>query len=180
MRYLLSIIFSVCLLSVLGQTTTSNDTLNWQESRPLKLDDFKGEPIEGIGLAGEAFCMNLANFKKPNAFQKTRFTVVAIFDRSKSWIDPEAESENLLSYFQIMFNIYEIHARYLRKDLAESKFGLDPSPLFQEKYNASMSSLMNQFNQYRRETKMGSDQKKVEEWKLKIDEELNSLSEYKR
>lgn len=163
----------------MGQTATSNDTLHWQASRPLTWDDFKGEPIEGIGMAGEAFCMNLANFNRPNAFKKTKFTVLAIFDRTKSWIDPEAKAESLLAYFQVMFNIYEVHARYLRKDLAESKFGYDPTPLFQEKYNASMTKLMNQFNQFRRETKMGRDQKKVEEWKLKIEEELDSLASFR-
>ncbi len=136
--------------------------------------------MEGLGLMGEVFCMNLANFEKPNAFQKTKFKVVAIFDRTKSWIDPDAKTDVGLTYFQVMFNIYEVHARSLRKDLATSKFGYDPTPLFQEKYNNSMTNLTNEFNQFRRETKMGIDIDALMAWKTQVEEELGTLDEYKQ
>ena len=180
MRYVLTIISGLFFLAAEGQTTVSNDTIQWQESRPLTWDDFKGEPMEGLGLMGEAFCMNLANFARPNAFQKAKFNVVAIFDRTKSWIDADAKSEAGLTYFQVMFNIYEVHARNLRKDLATSKFGYDPTPLFQEKYNNSMTNLINEFNQFRRETKMGADSNALMTWKIRVEEELKMLDEYKR
>lgn len=180
MRYILTIIFGLSFLTGQGQTTVSNDTLQWQESRPITWDDFKGEPIEGLGLVGEVFCMNLANFERPNAFQKTKFKVVAIFDRTKSWIDKDAREETVLTYFQVMFNIYEVHARSLRKDLATSKFGYDPTPLFQEKYNNSMNNLINEFNQFRRETKMGTDINALMTWKKRVEEELKALEDFRR
>jgi hypothetical protein len=180
MRYLLTILLGLIFLTTQAQTTISNDTIHWRESRPLTWDDFKGEAIEGIGLTGEAFCMNAAGFKKPNAFQKSAFDVVAMFDRAKSWMDPKAKSDEGLMFFQIMFNIYEVHARSLRKDLATSKFPFDPSALFQEKYNASMTNLTNEFNEFRRETKLGTDSDALKRWKIKVDEELNTLDEYKQ
>jgi len=180
MRYILTGLFFGLLLSVKAQTPVSNDTLQWNENRPLSWSDFKGEPMEGVGLSGEVFCMNLANYERPNAFQKTKFKVVAIFDRTKSWINTEAKSDVGLTYFQVMFNIYEVHARNLRKDLATSKFKADPNPEFQEKYNTSMTNLINEFNQFRRETKMGLDTAALATWKTKVKEELTTLEEYKK
>lgn len=179
MRYILSILLAVIFLTAEAQTTVSNDTIHWRESRPLTWDDFKGEPVEGIGLMGESFCMNAAGFSKPNAFQKTKFDVVAMFDRSKSWIDPKAKSEAGLTYFQVLFNIYEVHARSLRKDLATSKLGYDPTQKFQEKYNNSMTGLADEFNQFRRETKLGTDSDALASWKIKVEEELKMLEEYR-
>ena len=178
-KYLLAATILFAQWSLNAQTAPSNDTLHWKSSKPLSWEDFKGEAIEGIGLQGEAFCMNLASFNKPNAFQKTRFEVAAIFDRQKSWVLEDMKDDGVLEYFQIMFNIYEVHARKLRKDLSETKFGLDPNTIFQEKYNHSMSELMNQFNAYRKETKMGLDLAAVKSWKVKIGEELKSLEAHK-
>lgn len=176
-NHLIVLIIAISINSY-GQAEISSDTLHWSSNRLLSWDDFKGEPIEGIGLHGEVFCMNLANFERPNAFQKTKFKVVAIFDRTKSWIIEEYQSDIGLTYFQIMFNIYEVHARGLRKELTNSKFGSDPTPIFQEKYNNSMTYLIDEFNQFRKETKLGRDTKILMEWKNKVEEELMALNDF--
>jgi hypothetical protein len=178
LRYFLSIVLAGIVWSATCQTQVSNDTLHWNGKRPLAWEDFRGEPIEGIAVSGEVFCMNLANFVRPGAFQKTRFTVVSIFDRTKSWINSAAKSELGLKYFQVMFNIYEVHARNLRKDLATSKFSGDPTQAFQAKYNLSMTNLTNEFNEFRRQTKLGSDSVALDQWKVKVDEELKALEDY--
>jgi len=176
MKYILTGLLLAMLVSAKAQT---NDTLQWNENRPLTWDDFRGEPMEGIALNGEAFCMNQANFERPNIFQKTKFKVVAIFDRTKSWINKDFKSDIALTYFQVMFDIYEVHARSLRRDLSTSKFGADPNPQFQEKYNDSMTNLINEFNQFRKETKLGADTKALMTWKEKVNEELKALDNYK-
>lgn len=180
MRYILTgLLLTIGTLSF-GQANVSNDTLQWRSNRLLTWDDFRGEPLEGVGLNGEAFCMNMANFEMAGMFQKTKFKVAAIFDRTKSWITVEHKSDVGLTYFQVMFNIYEVHARSLRRDLSTTKFGSDPTPVFQEKYNQSMTNLSNEFNQFRRETKLGRDEDSLTRWKVKVDEELKLLDEYKK
>lgn len=179
LKYLFILILLSTQLCLSAQETLSDDTLHWSESRPLSWDDFKGEVIEGVGLGGEIFCMNMANFNRPSAFHKIRFEVVALFDRQISWANEEMRTDQGLLYFQTIFNIYEVHARELRKDLAESKFGLDPNPLFQEKFNRSNSKLMQEYNAFRRETKMGTDQAAIEKWNTNIEAELQALEEYK-
>ncbi len=168
-----------CALKINSQTSLSNDTLIWHLSRPLSWSDFKGEVIDGIGLSGEIFCMNLANFEKKNALVKTTYSVVSVFDRNKSWVDPKIKTSHGLMYFQVTFDIYEVHARKLRKDLSEADFGSDPNQQFQQKYNASMTELTQEFNSFRKETKMGSVMGELKKWRIKIDEELKQLESYK-
>ena len=180
MRYVLTGLLLTTVHLVFGQTNVSNDTLHWNSNRQLTWDDFRGDPLEGIGLDGEVFCMNMANFERPNIFQKAKFKVVAIFDRTKSWIDEDHKSDIALRYFQVMFNIYEVHARSLRRDLSTAKFGADPTPIFQEKYNQSMTNLATEFNLFRKETKLGRDVSELDKWKLKVDEELKALEVYER
>jgi len=160
------------------QTGLPNDTIHWDNSRKLAWSDFKGVSLEYTGFMGEAFCMMTANFERPTIFSKINFKVYAIFDRSKSWVSSKASNENSLLYFQIMFDLYELNARKLRKDLSGTKFGADPNPLFQEKYNASMTALINEFNEFRKETKMGQDNIALISWDKKVHDNLTLLEDY--
>lgn len=172
--------FLVLSLFSNSQTSLSNDTLIWRSSRPLTWADFKGEVIDGIGLSGEIFCLNLANFERKNASANTNYTVTSVFDRNKSWIAPKLKTTQELLYFQCVFDIYEVHARKLRKEFSENDLGEDPNPMFQKLYNASLTDLTTEFNHLRKETKMGSLLKEVKRWRLKIDEELKQLDAYKK
>jgi len=178
MKWLFIPILTLLCSFVEAQSLSSMDTLQWRSSRPLTWEDFKGEPIDGIGLTGEVFCMNIANFERANAFQKVRFKVFPIFDRPKSWINNDMKSADALRYFQVIFNLYEVHARHLRKELSVTKFGADPNPVFQEKYNTSMALLMEEFNQFRKDTKMGVDKNALIAWETKVDGELKSLEAF--
>ena len=180
MKLLLSVYLVFIFTNTFSQTTTQNDTLHWSVNRLLNWSDFKGEAIEDIGFVGEAFCMNFARFEKLNAFQKTKFKVNAVFDRTKSWVEKDTKVDQLLLYFQVMFNIYEVHARALRKDFANSKMGYDPTNQFQEKYNNSMTNLTNEYNQFRKETKLGIDSIALVSWKQKVELELNELRDYSK
>jgi hypothetical protein len=179
MRLYLTLACLVLINTVFGQTNVSNDTLHWNENRKLKWEDFRGEPQEYSGFIGECFCMNLANFERPNIFSKTTFTVISLFDRTKSWVSTSAKSDIGLVYFQTIFNIYELHARELRKELSATKFGTDPTKIFQDKYNASMTDLMNHYNQFRKETKMGSDTNILKLWSGEVQSSLDSLNNYR-
>jgi hypothetical protein len=169
-----------CLISVnlAAQTGQSADTVCWDEGYHLTWTDFKGEPLEFTGLGAEATCFLFANFERTTAFSKLIFHVNAVFDRTSSWVNPKAKSESGLVYFRLMFDLYEVHARQLRKELAETRFGLDPNPLFRKKYNNAMNTLMNEFNEFRKETKMGTDKLALYSWKSRIAKELGDLKDY--
>ncbi|MBP1674667.1 MAG: hypothetical protein H6Q24_805 [Bacteroidetes bacterium] len=164
---------------IFAQSNLPNDTLHWNENRKLSWNDFKGEPLDYTGFQGEAFCMNMANYERPNAFSKTTFAVTAVFDRTKSWVNPKAKTDQGLLYFQVMFDLYELHARELKKELSEINLGNDPNSIFQEEYNHSMTALSNEFNEFRKDTKLGQDSNVLTDWNRKTQEKLKLLDNYK-
>jgi hypothetical protein len=83
MRTLMTLAGLILAFQALAQSNLPNDTIHWNENRKLSWSDFRGEPLEYTGFQGEAFCMNLANYERPNVFSKTSYKVIAVFDRTK-------------------------------------------------------------------------------------------------
>lgn len=179
MRISLTFVSLILACQAFAQSNPPNDTLHWNENRRLTWNDFKGESLDYTGFHGEAFCMNMADYERPNVFSKTTFTVTAVFDRTKSWVNPDAKTDLGLLYFQIMFDLYELHARELKKELTETDLGNAPNEVFQQKYNSSMTSLTNEFNEFRKETKLGQDSNALTAWHRKTQEKLRLLDNYK-
>jgi len=163
--------------AIFSQSKNLNDTLHWKESKPLSWQDFKGKPKNG--MSGEAFCMLMANYEKPNPLKKTKFKIAAVWDRKKSWIAPDSKTADELLYYQVLFDIYEVHARKLRKEFSETKFGLNPEAEFRGKYNTATENLTEEANDYRDETNEGADIAAVKKWNEKIKEEFKQLEKFK-
>ena len=178
MKYILTALSLLLLLSANAQVKVSDDTLHWNANHPLTWDDFMGEPTEGNVLHGQILCINLAGFQRPSAHHETQFKVVSVFDRKNSWM-PENERTDLgLSYYQAMFDIYEWNARKMRKDYADSRTAQDPDTDFREKYSQSANNRAADLNLFKKETKQGLDSTAVATWRAKLDEELKALEEY--
>jgi|ERR1051326_2521333 hypothetical protein len=170
-------VVSVFISSFIIAQTKPGDTLHWSESKPLSWDDFKARPKKE--MTGETFCMLEANYEKPNPLKKTKFKIFAVWYKSKSSIAPSSKSADELLYYQVLFNIYEAHARKLRKDFSETKFGLNPEKEFRDKYNDEVEKLTDETNDYRDETNEGSNAAAVKKWEAKEKEELKQLEKFK-
>lgn len=178
MKYTLTGLFLVLLLSVQAQVKVSNDTLHWNANRPLEWSDFKGEPEEGGHLHGQVLCINLAGFQRQSAHHKIQFKIVSVFDRLNSWMPKEEQTEVGLNYFQVMFNIYEVHARKMREAFALSRSSVNPDAEFQEKYGTSTIDRSAELNEFKMKTKQGLDTAALSIWKIKVDEELKLLEAF--
>jgi len=121
----------------------------------------------------------LANYRKANLFLPTKALVVTVLDRKNSWINSSKKTDELLKYYQVMFDLSEVYARRLRKEFNGTKFGLSPDKVFQDKYSAMLTALTDRSKQYMKETKMGSDADMVNKWDAVIQSELKELEEYK-
>lgn len=172
------VVLFLCCGIVTAQTTYSNDTLHWDPAYALSAADFKGEPQEYTGLGGENFCMILVDYSKPNVFAKTTIHGIALFDRNKSWLSKAHRNANGLSFFQTMFDLYELHARKFKKWFADDPVSGDPKAAFEERYNATMSALTEEFNAFRKDTRMGVDAEQLALWNARVREEIAELSAY--
>lgn len=179
MKNLASIVLFVFLNSALLAQNNLNDTLHWCEQKPLTYDDFRGESMEFTGFVGENFCLLSANYSRPNTFAKTEYQIEAIWDRQKSWLAKEAQTKENLLFFQVCFDIYELHARLLRKKCAAFPRNTDPAQILQPTYNQAMSGLLEEYNMFRKETKMGRDAEAVLAWSDAVREKLDQLVEFR-
>ena len=175
-------LFTITFLSIILTTFSqglSNDTIHWIYYRKLSLSDFKGDPIEVPGMSGQTLIVILANYHKVTLFLPTQTSVVTVFDRKNSWLNDASKTEQSLRYYQVMFDLYEVCARKLRKDFKNTKFGLDPNKVFQDKYNSELTALSNINKEYMKETKMGTDLDSINKWDNTIQSELKELEEFK-
>jgi len=180
MKYILTGLFLTLLFSAQAQVKVSDDTLHWNANRPLQWSDFKGEPTEGKVLHGQVLCLNLGGFQRQSAHHEIQFKMVAVFDRLNSWMPEEERTDVGLSYFQVMFNIHEVHARKMREAFAVSRSGKNPDAEFQEKYSTSAIDRSAELNEFKKETKMSLDTTALATWKIKVDEELKVLEAYRK
>ena len=176
MKKIFFLFILVFISSALFAQVKPSDTLHWKESKPLSWAEFKGKPKNG--MSGEAFCMIDARYEKPNPLKKTKFKIFAVWDKSKSWIAPASKTADELLYYQVLFNIYEVQARKLRKELSESKPGLDPEKTFREKYNQADASLTDDQRDFRDETDEGANIEELKTWDEKVKKELKDLQQF--
>ena len=112
---------SVIVLTLLGTSVNDKEKIQWQEDRQLTWEDFKGVPANaGTFVAstnsGISFSYSIGN---RNGEYRFDYTVRSNFYPNQSWYLPESASEYILKHEQTHFDISELHARILRKRLAE-------------------------------------------------------------
>lgn len=172
---LLGLSFISLSLPVFSQTLSS-DTMHWKENHKLEWKDFSGKPLAQAGITGQATMVMNAQFHKT---LRATAVVETIFDRKTSWVAKEDQTEQELRYYQVMFNLYEVASRKLRKQFKETRFGLDPDKIFQEKYRDASTALDERCKLYMDETDMGADAAELERWAKTLQLELKELETYK-
>jgi hypothetical protein len=155
----------------------NHDVLVWNEYYELQWRDYKGvRGPDARGDAGTAVKIKATPFRVKN---KIRYTVEAIFIRSKSWVsDP---SDQLLLHERLHFHIAELYARKIRKRVKELN---EQSVSDIKVYNAAIRELLDESNgvdiQYDAETLHGALLKKQKMWDEKVKAELLLLAKYKK
>jgi hypothetical protein len=155
----------------------SRDVIVWNEYRPLTWDDFQGKRTEDA--AGDAGTVVQIKAKPYMVKDQVKYDVFAVFVKNKSWAD--AQSQELLAHEQLHFDIAELYARKIRKEIAALA---DASENEVKVYNRAIQHLLNESNemdiQYDLETLHGAMQKKQAEWVKNVKAELTELARYKK
>lgn len=174
-----NLLFALCLVSLhpdVFSQALSSDTIHWKGNHKLDWKDFTGTPPKSANGKVQVTMVMDAKFHK---VLRSTTTVETILDRKKSWISKELQTEQELKYYQVMFNLYEVESRKLRKQFKETKLGLDPEKVFHEKYNAALAALDERSKQYMEETDTGTDATELEKWNKTLEQELKQLEAYK-
>ncbi len=176
----LILLLSLIPIVLFGQTAVSNDIL-WSETRNLRLEDYKiySSDENTVAYTNFSIYFQLMGFDamSKNLNQK----VFNKFSGSSSIINPSIpDLQRVLDYQQVCFDLNEVFTRKLRKELLLNKNTLWEGFSEANRIHSTITSdasrvqmLMNN------ETKGGTLEGKVNEWRAKIKLELNRLEEFR-
>jgi Bacterial protein of unknown function (DUF922) len=156
--------------------------IEWSADRKLTWEDFKGAPtaISDTNFAATTNCGFGFHSNRVTMFEKVEIFTRNIFNCNLSWVRPnQMDRADLLEHEQGHFDISEIYARQLRKELKEAGlnyFNLNnkATKIFSQVYSVYQA----QQELYEKETNFGLDKKGQAEWNNKILAELLALDAY--
>lgn len=181
---LMSLLFMECAgtkTAGLYDTYNSDDYVIWSEDRKLAWSDFRGAPEYGNDVISESLFKLPSRAGRENVFTQKEITAFAVFDKSKSWVKKELASDRALLFNQVMFDIYELYARRLKKEFHEAKINIEDTEKEFRRINEENNRLLkNELTKYQVITKLGDDETAIKEWSVKIKDRLNELKEYQQ
>ena len=155
----------------------SDNEIYWDAKRKLTWDDFKGSVDIKSSRASISDCRISTDYKTKK--DSVLFFINSYFSISSSWVKSENKTDLILKHEQGHFDINEIYARKLRKELQEHKFYLNTLGLeFDKIVSKYFDSLNKEQKLYDIETKHSQNRPKQLTWEKKVDGELNTLKKY--
>ena len=175
----------LCLIPFLAASLTlsaqSNDTyLYWNANRKLTVSDFAIKTSDGKAGTSAAqyylsYEVNGFDFMTKNFNKKVHNCII----RSASWIDTTYDVKTSLRYQQTLFDLSEVYARHLRKDLRDNRKKLLKGTDFIKELSAkSMADFAKRQIEYNSDTQFGTNKMAQERWEQQIQLELNQLKEF--
>jgi hypothetical protein len=177
-RFILLIIFFLPFF-LSAQKIKKEDIINWSNDRPLTWADFKGKIDPANKLEAAATCTQLIVTPDNQCKDSIKYFVYAQAVKTKSWKLKKEDSDYMLKHEQTHFDIAELFARKLRKELAETAFTTKTlNSQIEKLFNKYFKLLEEEQKKYDKETNHSIIKEKQEEWNNKIKEDLNSYGSY--
>lgn len=168
----------ILLISLLLASFVSDDQGNlipWKADRKLTWADFKAKPL--LGTDNAALTSSNINFSFGYGTKGFTYSISCNFDKSRSWA--RVKTDYILAHEQAHFDIAEIFARKLNRDLSKYKYNEKTAS---NDINKIYETLMTDHHQmqllYDRETNHSISEDKQKEWLKKVNEQLKSLDAY--
>jgi len=151
----------------------NNLKIIWSADYRLKWEDFQGKPdlkYEGDALTSSGIIYECEYKSESNKF---KFNIICYFDKKKSWVKKDKNTDYLLNHEQVHFDITEVFARRLKKELGERTFTTaNVKREVSAIYNRIMKEWTAEENLYDKETKHSKIKEKQKEWNLKVANQL--------
>ena len=163
---LLTILFSVAYIP-----SKDNNKILWNKDYSLQWKDFKGPVKENAGY--DAMTAYAVESGKENG----KYGIFCYFDRSKSWRVKKKETELLLKHEQYHFNLAEVYARKIRKQIIEMNLLKDPKQL-DKVFKDNLKQLEIDQKAYDKETNHSKVPETQTKWENDIDKQLLELNKF--
>jgi len=179
---------------LLGEIELEEAEISWDPARPLRWEDFRGEPPPGSHSEGAQIHLSLSwsgewevRFDRGRGVWVAKLVSIATantMDRAKSWVLPQAKTQETLNHEQRHFDLNEVYRRLL--ELSLRKFlGIEVSGATREEAEGKLKTMLNAVferviarcqeiqSRYDRETDHGRNLQKQREWDRWISEWLS-------
>lgn len=131
-------LFNLIIIHGEGIEAKSYDEITWSEDIKLSWSDFQSLPDYENDFA-KALTASSIRYKYSCTEDTIFYTVEAVFKRNESWVKPEAYTQHILEHEQIHFDITELFAREMNKELRKQTYLCGEESIFQEKVDLILS-----------------------------------------
>lgn len=175
-KYFLSSLFVVFVITGFKPDRGIRDLIEWNQGLKVNWNDYKGPIADTTKIASSdcgIYCI-------PQVLGDTGVvTLVAYFDRNKSWVCRHHADAFLLQHEQGHFDLTEAYARKLRKKVASLKLNRENfSSEIQKFYNWAWEDLQKQQAAYDKATDHGAVDFAQHTWDKYIKEHLELYKDY--
>jgi len=166
-QFILCLLVPLCLsVELSAQDPTS---LEW--GKPIRYDDFKASPAPRDTAAANISVTILLGYSG-KAAESLKFRVVAVMDRSESWMKTEFKRDHILRHEQGHFDIAHIYAKKLEASLEKRNYTASDLQLLNDLYDRFLREMNELQLRYDTETKGGWDDLAQSKWRRFIAMEL--------
>ena len=160
---------------------SEEEKIAWDENRKLRWEDFKGVPNAADDFvastnSGVSFSVS---YREENGEAFLQYTVTANFYPKLSWYRSKDVSKYILAHEQTHFDITELHARKLRKALAEipqDRSFRDKASILYNKMEAERREMQLQYDADSNHSNIEAEEYR---WQDYVKDQLKSFSAWK-
>ncbi len=149
------------------------EAILWTPTTQLGWNDFKGRPTNNraAAITASGISYRFSSLSKGDVVQLD-FTVNSYFYPNQSWYRPDLCDSVILGHEQLHFDISELYARKMRKQLNETRFTKNVKAEVRAIYKTITKELNDFQNRYDSETNFSRNREQQLLWNAKINEAL--------
>ncbi len=174
--------FIFLFLIIVGFLPIEEESILWNENHRLEWSDFKANPnfnSDAVAITASGLTFSFSARTISSKLVDFTATVEAHFYPDQSWYKKGHVNNIVLAHEQLHFNITELHARKLRKQIDVTNFSLNIKKEI-SKLHANINKELKAFqNKYDSESDFSRSIETQQEWQVFVKQELRKLSKYK-
>lgn len=163
-----------------GTSSTTTDVIYWTPDYKLTWEDFEGDP-NYMHNYKDVSAMTVSGIVDYRGCEEGKiiYKIKSYFEKKYSWVKLAGRNDHTLEHEQIHFDITELYARKLRKELAERSFQCGQEVEFEKFVNDFLQGWQKMQEDYDVETGYSNRHDEQHEWIDKVREELKEYEEYR-
>ena len=176
-----SITFLFLLVFSFFSSESVSDKISWSETNKLTWADFRGKHVVGADyVASTSSGISFSySFRTLNDSVDYKYSVESNFYPEESWYNPMYASKYILKHEQAHFDISELHARILRKNISEASFSLNIKNEIEIVYQNVEKQRREMQDRFDLETDHSKNTKNELTWEAFIAKQLNVYERWK-